>query len=93
MWNSLFRTKGSAGKQIYKALSFRELEYLEFIRKKNIILYGEVLEKLREDILGPNAPAMNDEHPRRDGNSAQMPLYPSLPPKDRYEGKGPGYQL
>ena len=77
-----FRTRGPAGKKLYKALSFRELEYLEFIRKKNILLYGEVLEKLRNDILGPNAP--ND--------SDQMPLYPNLP-KDRYDEKGPGYQL
>lgn len=84
------RTPGS--KKLFKALSFRELEYLEFIRKKDVILYGEVLEKLRENILGPNAP-MDDEYPPRGRNSDNLPLYPSLPPKDRFDDKGPGYQL
>ena len=74
--------EGKLIKSFCKALSFRELEYLEFIRKKNILLYGEVLEKLRYDILGPNAP--ND--------SDNMPLYPNLR-KDHYDEKGPGYQL
>lgn len=74
------KSRGPAGKKLYKALSFRELEYLEFIRKRNILLYGEVLEKLRNDILGPNAP-----------NDDQLPLYPNM--KDRYDEKGPGYHL
>jgi len=84
------RTPGS--KKLFKALSFRELEYLEFIRKKNVILYGEVLERLRVNILGPNAP-IDDEYPPRRGNGENIPLYPSLPPKDRFDDKGPGYHL
>jgi len=79
------KTRGPAGKKLYKALSFRELEYLEFIRKRDIALYGEVLERLRHDFLGPNANAPNDPE--------SLPLYPSLPTKDRYDEKGPGYQL
>lgn len=72
-------------------LSFRELEYLEFIRKRNIALYGEVLDKLKDIKLGPNAPG--DEYPPRGRGDIEIPLYPSLPSKDRYDDKGPGYQL
>lgn len=84
-----FKAHGPVGKKIFKMLSFRELEYLEFIRKRNIALYGEVLDKLKEFKLGPNAP--DDEFPARGRDD--IPLYPSLPPKDRYDDKRPGYQL
>jgi len=84
-----FKAHGPTGKKIFKLLSFRELEYLEFIRKRDIALYGEVLDKLKEIKLGPNAP--QDEYPPRHGDD--IPLYPSLPQKDRYDSKGPGYQL
>jgi len=84
-----FKAHGPTGKKIFKLLSFRELEYLEFIRKRDIALYGEVLDKLKDIKLGPNAP--RDEYPARRGDD--LPLYPSLPPKDRYEQKGPGYEL
>ena len=78
-----FRSRGgSASKKLYKILTFRQLEYLVFIRKKNILLYGEVLEKLRNDILGTNVPNDLD----------QMPLYPNLS-EDRYDERSPGYQL
>lgn len=43
------RQKYQFKKKLYGiALTFRELEYLDFIRKKNVVLYGEVLIKLRE---------------------------------------------
>lgn len=79
------------GKQLFKSLTFRQLEYLEFIRKKNVIIYGEVLEKLRDNL--PNAP-MDDEYPPRGRgrDTDNIPLYPSLK-KDRFDDKGPGYQL
>jgi len=68
-------------------LSFRELEYLEFIRKRDIGLYGEVLDHLRVQKLGENPTPSGD--PNRD----DAPLYPSLPKKDRYddEEKRPDY--
>jgi hypothetical protein len=72
------------GKKIFKMLSFRELEYLEFIRKRDIALYGEVLDKLKDIKLGPHAP--EDDMPR---HGDDIPLYP---PKDSY-GSKPGYQL
>lgn len=92
-----FKAQGPTGKKIFKMLSFRELEYLEFIRKRDIALYGEVLDKLKDIKLGPNAPEdeyaprSRDEYPPRSRDD--MPLYPSLPQKDRYDDKGPGYQL
>lgn len=78
-----FKAHGPTGKKIFKMLSFRELEYLEFIRKRNIGLYGEVLEKLKEIKLGPYSPERDDD----------IPLYPKISPQDRYGNKGPGYQL
>ncbi|XP_047145463.1 innexin inx3 isoform X1 [Hydra vulgaris] len=84
------KTRGPTGNKLFKALSFRELEYLEFLRKKNIILYGEVLEKLKDNIIGPNAPSLDDEYSRRPNDT--LPLYPSLPPKsDLYDEKGVRY--
>ncbi|XP_057310138.1 innexin inx2-like [Hydractinia symbiolongicarpus] len=86
------RKRGQTGKKLYKALTFRELEYLEFIRKRDVMLYGEVMEKLREDILGPNAP-LDDEFPPRNSGGESAPLYPHLSEKDKYDHKGPGYNL
>ena len=78
-----FRSRGgSAGKKLYKILTFRQLEYLVFIRKNNILLYGEVLKKLHNNILGTNV--------RNDLD--QMLLEPNLP-RYRYDEEGPGYQL
>jgi len=86
------KSESPSSKKLFKALSFRELEYLEFIRKKNVILYGEVLEKLRETILGPNAP-LDHEYPQQRRSQDNLPLYPSFPPKDQYDSKRPEYQL
>ena len=54
---------------------------LEFIGKKKL-LYDEVLQKLRNNILEPNA--LN--------NSDEMSQYVNLR-KDRYDEKCPGYQI
>lgn len=75
-----FRPHGAAGKKIFKALTFREIEYLEYMRKKNIILYQEVLEQIKENILGSNAPNLEDGFPLSD----RHPLYPSLPLKEAH---------
>jgi len=81
------KADGPIAKRIFKTLSFRELEYLEFIRKRDIALYGEILDNLKKDRLHevPNAPPTNRD---------DVPLYPSLPKKDRYadEEKRPDYE-
>lgn len=76
---------GRTNRKIFKSLSFREIEYLEFIQRKNVVLYQEILEKLRETFVGPNAPNMDDEYALRDNVDDKHPLYPSLPPKERFE--------
>ena len=68
------RPSGTAGKKIYNALSFRELEYLEFMRKRNVILYQEVLSQIKENVLSPNAPPLPDG----DAFAKRPALYPSL---------------
>ena len=81
---SFCRADGPVAKRIFKTLSFRELEYLEFIRKRDIVLYGEILDHLKNDRLHDGAPPSNRD---------DAPLYPSLPQKDRYpdEQKRPDY--
>jgi len=70
------KKSGPEGKKLIKALSLRELEYLEFIRKRDIPLYGEILEHLRKEYLGPFAP---------NGGPNGIPSYPSTPPKGGYQ--------
>ncbi|XP_066925725.1 innexin inx2-like [Clytia hemisphaerica] len=48
-----FLKDGSPAKKVYKKLSLRECEYLTFIRRKNIPLYGEVLGKLSKQRMKP----------------------------------------
>lgn len=69
------RRRGDNGR-ILRLLSFRELEYLQYIRTKDIGLYGEVLEKLRVIKLGHddpspppkvNAPSYDDEYKSKPG--------------------------
>lgn len=43
-----FLRNGNPARQIYKILTLRECEYLTFIRRKNIPLYGDILRKLKE---------------------------------------------
>ena len=42
-----FRQNAPEGQKFFKSLNFREREYLEFIRQKNTLLYGDILEKLK----------------------------------------------
>lgn len=70
-----FRARGKSGGRIYKALTFREVEYLEFIRKRDIALFGEVVEKLQKKLFGEDSPLPPPPH------AQDVPLYPSLPHK------------
>ena len=50
------RTPGSPSRRMQKKISIREMEYLEFIKKKDIPLYHKVLAKLENNPLSPGAP-------------------------------------
>ena len=43
-----FLSQGSHAKKVYQSLTLRECEYLEFIRKKNLAIYGKLIRKLKE---------------------------------------------
>jgi len=45
------KPSSEAQKSVYNRLSIRECEYLEFVRKKNMSLYSEVIDLLAEDKL------------------------------------------
>ena len=82
--------KGNRSSQkIFDNLTYREIEYLEFMRKKNIPVYGEVLDKLREKHLGgspaESAGSSSYDHPPK----SDYPMYP-IKHKSR---DGPGYAL
>ena len=50
-------TEASLVMEIYNSLTFREIEYLEHIKVRNLPVYGEVLRKLlkyRPDLLSGN---------------------------------------
>jgi hypothetical protein len=76
---------GPTTRRIFKSLSFRELEYLEFVRKRDIGLYGEILDKLKE-IMDQNA----GENAFPKSNREDAPLYT---PNERYpdEEKRPDF--
>lgn len=74
------RPQGLASKKLVTVLTFREIEYLEYIRKRDISVYEEVLQQVRDNILGPNAPSMDDGYHMNHLNE-RRPLYPSLPRK------------
>lgn len=65
---SCFLRQGTAARKMYKRVTIRECEYLEFIRRKNLSLYGEVIRLLKEDRFGqvPNTV-----------NNPSAPLYPT----------------
>lgn len=46
-----FLSQGSQAKKVYQALTLRECEYLEFVRKKNMPVYGKLIRKLKEERL------------------------------------------
>ena len=46
-----FLSQGSQAKKVYQSLTLREREYLEYIRKKNMTIYGNLIRKLKEERL------------------------------------------
>jgi len=44
--------RGTVAKKMYKVLTIRECEYLEFIRRRNIPLYADVISKLKAERFG-----------------------------------------
>lgn len=46
-----FLSQGSQAKKVYQSLTLRECEYLEYIRKKNMPVYGKLIRKLKEERL------------------------------------------
>lgn len=73
-----FLKDGSPAKKVYKHLSLRECEYLTFIRRKNIPLYGEVLVKLnqmrRNGLLTAPSADVNGNAADRHHSMARAPL-------------------
>ncbi|XP_057310175.1 innexin inx3-like [Hydractinia symbiolongicarpus] len=63
----------NSAKRIFDVLTYREVEYLEFMRKKNQLVYGDVLEKLREKILGSPAHSIDSSF---DNPKSEPPRYP-----------------
>lgn len=41
--------KSTAKKSIHRFLTLREIEYLQFIKRKNMIVYGEITRRLQEN--------------------------------------------
>merc|ERR1719427_1021300 len=57
----VFVTAKDASKALYNELTTREVDYLEYIRRKDLALYSEVLAKLRDSRLGgATAPILAD---------------------------------
>jgi len=57
----VFLNSKEASRDLYRQLTSREVDYLEYIRKKNLVLYKEVLEKLHAArIRTPDKIQMND---------------------------------
>ena len=53
---------GTTARKMYEVLTLRECEYLEFIRRRNIPLYSDVMQMLKQEKFGgrnPGAPLMN----------------------------------
>ena len=74
------------GRKFFKALTFREMEYLEFVKSKNVVVYQEVIESLKQTILGPHAPPC-DGYPMQEKMADQHPLYPPLAHKEGKRGQ------
>ena len=47
-----FLSQGSQAKKVYQSLTSRECEYLEYIRKESISVYGKLIRKLKEEKVG-----------------------------------------
>ena len=47
-----FLSQGSQAKKVYQSLTLRECEYLEYVRKKKMPVYGKLIRKLKEERVG-----------------------------------------
>jgi len=52
--------QGSTAKKIYRMLTIRECQYLEYIRKKDMPLYGQVIQKLKIEKFGGGTSQTHD---------------------------------
>lgn len=59
-----FMRRGGPAKKLYKLMTLREYEYLEFIRRKNLVLYGEVLGSMKKERFEEDQRA-NSYHPMK----------------------------
>ena len=61
-----FLSQGSEAKKVYESLTFREREYLEYVRRKNMPVYGKLVRKLKDERV-PDFPSKysneNSQHP------------------------------
>jgi len=56
----MFLGARDSSRPLYKVLTIREIDYLEYIRKKNLPLYSDVLKKLQESRGGATTPVKKD---------------------------------
>lgn len=68
MTATCFVNQGEPARKMFGKLTLRECHYLEFIRKKNLPLYGEVIQKLKGDRYG--GLKNDDEIPMTEGFKA-----------------------
>jgi hypothetical protein len=66
-----FLSQGSQAKRVYQSLTLRECEYLEYIRKKDMLVYGKLIRKLKEERLD-----------RYQGNNVYAPEHHKMNPYD-----------
>ena len=62
---------GNIAQKMYKVLTLRECEYLEFIRRRDIPLYGALIVKLREEKFG---------HLKKSNGNGNLPYNETPPP-------------
>lgn len=59
-----FMKGGASARKMYNMLTLRECEYLEYIRRKDMPLYGDVVQKLKDErydnMAGDNKPIYRD---------------------------------
>jgi len=71
-----FLSQGSQAKRVYQSLTLRECEYLEYVRKKNLPVYGRLIRKLKEERLdrfqGNNGYAPEDQKMNPYGPSQKL---------------------
>lgn len=75
------KRQGILPNKVYNQLTFREIEYLEFLRKKSIPIYNRVVEEMKKSRFAESRPSPNelvmDEIPRSQRAEESAPLYPA----------------